>query len=128
VSVRRYTVANILKQWGETKGTIRMLCRVATVGGAVGGWGTALAMVALSLTNHMDDMTAQTIMLVALSVGLLASACLALRSHQRPLGAAFELGYDMGRRDAIREGTRRTNVAPIRRKGGLSEFSSDVVG
>lgn len=104
-----------------------MLCRVATTGGAIGGWSGALAMVGLSLLDLMEDMTAQTLMLVLLSVALICSACLVLQRHQRPLGAAFELGYDMGRRDAIREATARSNVSPIRRaKGGLSEFNRSV--
>lgn len=104
-----------------------MLCRVATVGGAVGGWASALAAGVLALGGKVPFEAAQTFMLVTLSVAILASACLALRSHQRPLGAAFELGYDMGRRDAIRERTKRTNVAPIRRgKDGLSEFHRTV--
>lgn len=98
------------------------------MGGAIGGWGVALAVATLALTGEVPHEVAQPLMLLVLSVALLASACLALRSHQRPLGAAFELGYDMGRRDAIREGTKRGNVSPLRRKGGLSEYSSDVVG
>lgn len=105
-----------------------MLGKVATIGGAVGGWTGALTVATLALIGRVQHETAQPLMLLMLSVALLASACLALSSHQRPLGAAFELGYDMGRRDAIREATQRSsNVSPIRRvKGGLSEFNRSV--
>lgn len=81
-------------------------------------------MAALSLTDRMDGEDARTLMLIGLSVALICSACIALQRHQRPLAAAFELGYELGRRDAIREATRRSNVSPIRRvERGLSEFN-----
>jgi hypothetical protein len=83
-------------------------------------------MATLALTNRWDDMDAQTLMLVALSVALICSACLVLQRHQRPLGAAFELGYDLGRRDAIREGTKRSNVTELRPRARDSHDRSIV--
>lgn len=100
-----------------------MLVKAGTITGAVLGWATALA---VALTGALSFERENAVMMVALAVGMVCSACLALQRHQRPLGAAFELGYDEGRRDAIRELTRRSNVSPIRRvKGGLSEYSRD---
>jgi hypothetical protein len=102
-----------------------MLCRVATVVGAVGGWGVAVAVAVLEMFGKVDhDRMGAPMLLLSLSAALICSACLALRRHQRPLGAAYELGYDQGRRDAIRDATKRSNVSPIRRvERGLSEFS-----
>lgn len=104
-----------------------MLCRVATTVGAVSGWAGALSMAYLALCNRMDEMDAQTLMLVSLSVALICSACLVLQRHQRPLGAAFELGYECGRRDAIREGTQRSNVRRLRPRD-RDEQTRDIVG
>jgi hypothetical protein len=84
-------------------------------------------MAAFALTNHMNEMDAQTLMLVALSVALICSACLVLQRHQRPLGAAFQLGYDLGRRDAIREATQRSNVTRLRPRS-KDEVAADIVG
>jgi len=92
--------------------------------GAVLGWGTAIG-VAVSGAFPFEKQNA--IMLLSLSVALLSSACMALQRHQRPLGSAFELGYDEGRRDAIRELTRRSNVSPLRRPK-VSEFDREKVG
>ena len=104
-----------------------MLCRVATTGGAVAGWAGALTLAALSLTHRMDGEDARTLMLIGLSVALICSACLALQRHQRPLGAAFEMGYECGRRDAIREGTKRSNVTELRPRARDSR-DRDIVG
>lgn len=103
-----------------------MLRRVATVVGALCGWGSAVATATLGLMGRVPHETAQPLMLLMLGVGAVSSACLALRSHQRPLGAAFELGYEMARRDAIREATKRSNVTPIR--GARERLSESVTG
>src|SRR5690349_20215205 len=98
-----------------------MFVKAAMMSGAVLGWGTA---VGVAVTGSLPFEKQNAVMLLSLSVAILSSACMALQKHQRPLGSAFELGYDEGRRDAIRELSRRSNVAPIRRvKGGLSEFN-----
>ncbi len=95
-----------------------MLSRVATIAGAVIGWGSALGFACLGVAGWVDDETVSELMLLGVSVALICSAALVLRRHERPLGAAFEMGYDMGRKDAIREASGRPawgNVSPIRR-------------
>lgn len=91
------------------------------------GWASALVLAGMGITDRLHDETANQLMLVSLSLALICSACMALWKHQRPLGAAYEMGYEAGRRDAIREasGRRRANVTPIRRDAdGGSEFVS----
>ena len=56
-------------------------------------------------------------------VALAATARLMLWCHNRPIGQAYELGYDRGHREALRERNRR-DLSPIRRAtGGVSEFN-----
>lgn len=100
-----------------------MFVKAGTMAGAVLGWGTA---VVVALTGVLSFERENAVMMVALSVATVCSACLALQRHQRPLGSAFELGYEEGRRDAIRELTRRSNVTPIRAK--MKAAGSEVVG
>ena len=90
-----------------------MLVRVGTTVGAVSGWTLAVLTWLAPSVPYEDTVPA---MLLCLSVALLCSACLVLQRHQRPLGAAFEMGYDQGRKDAIRDATVRAgNVSPMRR-------------
>lgn len=59
---------------------------------------------------------------VAFGGAILASVQLMLWSHQRPIGQAYDLGYEAGRRDQMRVANRP--VTPIRRNaGGLVEFN-----
>lgn len=101
-----------------------MFVKAAMTAGCVLGWTTA---VGVALWGALPFERQNAVMLLALSVALLTSSCLALRRHQRPLGSAFELGYDEGRRDAIRELTRRSNVSPLRRPKD-SLFDRENVG
>lgn len=103
-----------------------MFVKAGMMAGCVLGWATA---VGVAVSGALPFERQNAVMLLSLAVALICTACLAMGRHQRPLGSAFELGYDEGRRDAIRELTRRSNVAPIRRvKGGLSEFNRETVG
>jgi len=102
-----------------------MFVKAAKMAGCVLGWTTALG-VALSGALPFEQQNA--VMLLALSVALLSSACMALEKHQRPLGAAFELGYDEGRRDAIRELTKRSNVSQIRPRAIARSESENGIG
>lgn len=101
-----------------------MFVKAAKMAGCVLGW-TMAVVVAASGVLPFEQQNA--VMLLALSVAILSSACMALERHQRPLGSAFELGYDEGRRDAIRELTRRSNVSPLRRPK-KQEFDREEVG
>lgn len=96
------------------------MCRVVTIVGAVLGW---IGAVVVGFGGFLPHEQSEPFMLLGLSVALLSSACLVLQRHQRPLGAAFELGYDMGRRDAMRDAN-KSNVTPIRRT--LSDYGDSV--
>ena len=97
-----------------------MLCKVMVWAGAAVGWGTAIADVILASWGQRGELICMT----ALSVGIVCTAKLLLMQHQRPMAMAYDIGYEMGRRDAIRDATRRTNVSPIRRvPNGLGEFN-----
>lgn len=100
-----------------------MLMRVGMIGGALAGWVAAAVLTVVDVIDQDRAVMAQSL---ALSVALICSACLALQRHQRPLGTAFEMGYDRGRRDAIREASARTKVTPIRTARSLHEL--DRVG
>lgn len=104
------------------------MCRVANVAGAAFGW-LAAGMLAL------DDGVVQSrhvvpFMLISLSVALFTSAALVFARQQAPLGVMFEIGYNAGRKDAIREAsTRSGSVSPIRRvPNGLGAFNREKIG
>lgn len=82
--------------------------------GSVTGWGGAITIAVLDL---LDDHQVP-VMMVLLSLALFSSCALAMRCYQRPLAESFELGYECGRRDAIREATKASyamDVTPIKR-------------
>ena len=67
--------------------------------------------------------TDQPGLVFVLSVAISATSYVALTCHQRPIAQAYELGYEMGRRDAIRDANRR-DLSPIRRTPqGLGQSS-----
>lgn len=89
--------------------------------GAVAGvaWGVAAADLFSLLPAAYDDSLSRFAGFVALA----ATARLMLWCHNRPIGQAYELGYDRGRRDQMREANRR-ELSPIRRvAGGVGEFN-----
>lgn len=64
-------------------------------------------------------------MMFALAVAVSATAYLAMHCYQRPLGEAYELGYERGRRDAMRAAN-RSSLAPIRRaSAGVSQSNRE---
>ena len=89
-----------------------MWAKITAVAGTVIGWGTAGALILLE--QHPQYVLLQAF---ALSVGIVSVAWLMLACRNRPLGAAFELGYDQGRRDAMRDTNRAGRVVvqmPVR--------------
>lgn len=61
-------------------------------------------------------------LMIALAV--CGSGRLMLWCYQRPLGAVYQVGYEDGRRDQMRDSNPPRNVSPIRRvPGGFSEFN-----
>lgn len=58
-----------------------------------------------------------------LAVAVCSTLCLMIRCYQRPLGAAYDMGYEAGRRDVILEANRR-ELSPIKKVPlGLREFN-----
>jgi hypothetical protein len=51
---------------------------------------------------------------LAVAIAVVSTAYVMMHCYQRPLGDAYEIGYEMGRRDAILEANRR-DVSPMRR-------------
>lgn len=92
-----------------------MLCKVSMWSGATIGWGTAVYDVALMPWGARSEVICMT----ALSLAIVCTAKLLLSHHQRPMAVAYQLGYDIGRRDAIKDATRRTNVTPLRQFPGV---------
>lgn len=102
-------------------------CGVMSVVGSVIGWTGSLTLVVLD--TPLPDERQLLLTMVLLSIGLFSSASLVFRRRSAPLGAAFELGYNAGRRDAIREATRHASVSPIRRvPNGLGAFNREKIG
>jgi hypothetical protein len=65
----------------------------------------------------------EPMLMVALSVAICATAYVMMNCYQRPLGDAYTIGYEMGRRDAMLAANRR-DVSPIRREPrGLGAFN-----
>lgn len=69
---------------------------VMSATGATAGWGIALAD-AIGLI-HLTLAQSQ----LALGAGMTLTAGIMLCVRRRPLGAAYDLGYEEGRRDAMR--------------------------
>jgi len=85
-----------------------MLARITAVAGTVLGWGSAAALIFVVDTEaNPRAVLAQAF---ALGVGIVSVVWMLLACRNRPLGAAFELGYDMGRREAIRDANRSSKV------------------
>jgi hypothetical protein len=80
------------------------------IAGTVIGWGSAAGLIFID-TITQAHVLAQALML---GVGIVSTAWLMLCCRNRPMSAAFELGYEMGRRDALRERNEPRRVAPIR--------------
>jgi hypothetical protein len=101
-------------------------CGVLSVVGSAVGWTGALALIAVD--TPLPDERQLMLTMLMLAMGAFSSAVIMNRRKQAPLGAAFELGYNEGRRDAIRDATARTSVAPIRRvPNGLSSFNRERI-
>jgi hypothetical protein len=99
---------------------------MSVVGSAV-GWTGAIASVVVD--TPLPDERQLMLTMILLAVGAFSSAVIMNRRKQAPLGAAFELGYNEGRRDAIRDASLRTRVTPIRRvPNGLSTFNRERIG
>lgn len=59
-----------------------------------------------------------------IAAAVCGSGRLMLWCYQRPLGAVYQVGYEDGRRDQMREVNRR-ELSPIRRvAGGVGEFNA----
>ena len=82
-----------------------MLARITAVAGTIIGWGAAAALIFVE--QHPRFILAQAFFL---SVGIVSTVWMLLACRNRPLGAAFELGYEAGRRDALRDANRSTRV------------------
>ena len=82
-----------------------MLARITAIAGTIIGWGAAATLIFLE--QHPRLILAQAFFL---AVGIVSSVWMLMACRNRPLGAAFELGYEMGRRDSIREANRSSKV------------------
>ena len=103
-----------------------MLRRGFSVAGSVVGWVGAVANAA---TDILPPASSSEATMVLLSVAITCTASCMLQRFHRPLGAAYDLGYETGRRDAIRDATQRSSVSPIRRvPNGLSAFNRTSAG
>jgi len=80
---------------GEQMGTRMMVTKVATVLAGT-SWGCAIA----DVIGLLDLTPKQSNFALAAAITLTAAVMVCVR--RRPLGAAYDLGYEMGRRDAIR--------------------------
>jgi hypothetical protein len=68
-----------------------------------------------------------TMFALALAVAVVASGYVMVHCYQRPLGDAYTIGYEMGRRDAMLAANRR-DVSPIRREPrGLGAFNIEAL-
>lgn len=90
-----------------------MQWKCLTQGGAVAGWIVATALAFFPLDLGEESRMALT--MISLSVALFCCGHVALRRHQRPVAAAYQMGYEMGRRDALR-GANLATVTPLRRE------------
>lgn len=88
-----------------------MVCKVMSSAGACIGWGVSIWIAVFNPISHERSIP---IMLLSLTTAMICCGYLALTRHQRPLGAAYQLGYETGRRDAIRDATRRRNAEVFR--------------
>jgi hypothetical protein len=79
------------------------------IAGTVIGWGSAAGLIFID-SIAQAHVLAQAFML---SVGIVSVFWLFLTCRRRPMSAAFELGYEMGRRDALRERNRPRRVTPL---------------
>lgn len=94
--------------------------RLATVVAGI-AWGAAFADLLPGV-----PMTSKVFTL-ALALAIVASAYVMINCYQRPLGDAYEIGYEMGRRDAILTANRRA-LSPIRRaEHGLGAFNIEAL-
>ena len=95
--------------------------RVVVIGLAGSAWAvTTLDVIGLLPAGYTDGMDR-----VVVGVAVCATGKLMLLGHQRPIGAAYDLGYQNGRRDQMRKAnTRQQSVSPIRRAPlGVSDFN-----
>jgi hypothetical protein len=94
-----------------------MLRKIATAAGAVVGVGTALWIAIFLPFEHERETPA---LVFSLFVATVCGVKLMLYSHLRPLGTAYDLGYESARRDAIREANRRGGATGRREEMGLT--------
>lgn len=72
-----------------------------------------------ALPSGIDDSLSR----FALAAAIAGSFRLMLWTHSRPVAAAYEMGVEQGRREAMRAANRRA-VSPIRRApSGLADFN-----
>ena len=86
-----------------------MLCKVLMWAGASVGWGGAVLNIAFTPFSLERGLL---VSMTLLSLAIVCTAKLIVSHHQRPMAAAFNLGYEQGRRDSIREATRRAAQVP----------------
>lgn len=79
--------------------------RIVVRGIATAAW-TATTLNAVGLMPYPDQVDR-----VVVGIAVCATARLMFWCHQRPLGAAYDLGYEAGRRDQMRKAN--TRRAPI---------------
>ena len=90
------------------------LCRAGITVGSTIGWAGAIT---VGVADLLDDRQLPA-MMVLLSLAIFCSGALVTRCQQRPVAQAYELGYNAGRRDAIRDATKASyamDVTPIKR-------------
>lgn len=93
--------------------------RATVIAGTGIAWGVAAADLFNALPAAYDDSLSR----FALGAAIAGSFRLMLWTHTRPIAAAYEMGMNQGRREAIREVNRGT-VSPIRRApSGLADFN-----
>lgn len=89
-----------------------MLCKVLRTGGAIFGWVGAIANEVV-VEGHFGICSLEVTM-ICLSLAIVATLAIVVNCYTRPLGQAFDLGYEAGRRDAIKEATKRTGVRQLK--------------
>ena len=89
-----------------------MWAKYAAVAGTAIGWGTAGALIFLN-----PDPRFILIQAFALSVGIVSVVCLVIMRRNRPMGAIFELAFELGERSMLKKmncGERVVVQMPVR--------------